>query len=224
MPVAVTVVKMIGRGVVKVHRQLDQTQTEDAGIEIDIRLRMACDCRHMMNARNVVLHTTYPCAITLMPARLKSLHTSRNLFPKWQIILPHHHIATPIRQHPRTAQIIKAHITGRAGRLRHRPIPRMWQPKLPSFLQGIAISGTKICIQQPPQSDVSLFKPVRQHRFETCPKAIADELQISDKSSRRNRILPRSAETRKYPETGVHARLPVCGSELEETRQLSRRG
>src|SRR5579883_1249036 len=88
MPVAVTVVKMIGRGVVKVHRQLDQTQTEDAGIEIDIRLRMACDCRHMMNARNVVLHTTYPCAITLMPARLKSLHTSRNLFPKWQIILP----------------------------------------------------------------------------------------------------------------------------------------
>src|SRR5579883_252903 len=71
MPVAVTVVKMIGRGVVKVHRQLDQTQTEDAGIEIDVRLRMACDCRHMMNARNVVLHTTYPCAITLMPARLK---------------------------------------------------------------------------------------------------------------------------------------------------------
>src|SRR5579883_604903 len=108
MPVAVTVVKMIGRGVVKVHRQLDQTQTEDAGIEIDIRLRMACDCRHMMNARNVVLHTTYPCAITLMPARLKSLHTSRNLFPKWQIILPRHHIATPIRQHPHTAQMIKA--------------------------------------------------------------------------------------------------------------------
>src|SRR5579875_513704 len=57
MPVAVTVVKMIGRGVVKVHRQLDQTQTEDARIEIDVRLRIPCDCRHMMNARNFVLHT-----------------------------------------------------------------------------------------------------------------------------------------------------------------------
>src|SRR5579884_857516 len=74
----------------------------------------------------------------------------RNLFPKRQIILPRHHVPTPIRQHPHTAQMIKAHITGRAGRLRHCPILRIWQPKLPSFLHGIAISGTKIRIQQPP--------------------------------------------------------------------------
>src|SRR5579875_3311323 len=89
---------------------------------------------------------------------------SRNLFPKRQVILPRHHVPTPIRQHPHTAQMIKAQIASSAGRLRHGSILRMWQPKLPSFLQGIAISGTKIRIQQPPQSDVSLFKPERQHR------------------------------------------------------------
>ena len=54
MTLAITVIKVIGRWIVEVHRQLDKAQPEDAGVEIDVGLWIARDCGHVMNTRNAV--------------------------------------------------------------------------------------------------------------------------------------------------------------------------
>src|SRR5581483_4543410 len=60
MTLTVTVIKVIGRRVVKVHRQLDKAQPEDARIEIDVGLWVTRDRGYVVNTRNAVLHTVLP--------------------------------------------------------------------------------------------------------------------------------------------------------------------
>src|SRR5215212_9422772 len=54
--VLITIIQMVRRGVVEIHRFLDQPQTKQPGVKIDIRLRVRCDRSEMMESGNVVVH------------------------------------------------------------------------------------------------------------------------------------------------------------------------
>src|SRR5205085_11272260 len=55
-PCFVAEVKMVGRRVVEIHCALDQSQAEDAGVEIEVALRVAGDAGYMMNAGGLETH------------------------------------------------------------------------------------------------------------------------------------------------------------------------
>src|SRR5437763_221067 len=56
----ITIIQVVGPGVVKVHGQFHQPKTEHPCVEIDIALRLAGNRRHMMNAENISTHSLYP--------------------------------------------------------------------------------------------------------------------------------------------------------------------
>src|SRR4030095_8262943 len=56
----VAIVEMIGLGIVIVNREFDKSQAENAGIEIQIPLRVARNRRHVMNAENFFTHSVVP--------------------------------------------------------------------------------------------------------------------------------------------------------------------
>src|SRR5713226_2220271 len=60
MPATITIIEMIRSGVVEVHREFYQAQAQDAGVEIDIRLRITCDCGHMVDSEDLLVHLLPP--------------------------------------------------------------------------------------------------------------------------------------------------------------------
>ena len=57
MAVPVAVIEMVGLRIVIVDRQFDESQAENASVEIQILLRVARDRRDMMDAQNFSAHT-----------------------------------------------------------------------------------------------------------------------------------------------------------------------
>src|SRR2546423_2839427 len=55
-PRFVAEVKMVGRRIVEIHGALDQSQAKDAGVEIEIALRVAGDAGYVMNAGGLETH------------------------------------------------------------------------------------------------------------------------------------------------------------------------
>src|SRR5207237_9621791 len=56
----IPIIQVVGAWVVKVDRQFHQPQTQHSGVEIDIALRVASNCRYMMNAQNILTHRLSP--------------------------------------------------------------------------------------------------------------------------------------------------------------------
>ena len=52
VPVPVTVIEVIGSGIVKIDRLLDQSQAKNTRVEVDVGLRVDRDRRHMVQAGN----------------------------------------------------------------------------------------------------------------------------------------------------------------------------
>src|SRR5262249_450509 len=48
----VAVIKMVGAGVVEIHRLLDEAQPEHAGVEIEVAVRFPGNGRHVVNSRH----------------------------------------------------------------------------------------------------------------------------------------------------------------------------
>jgi len=57
----VAIVEMICARVVEIYRLLDATQSEDAGVEVEIAGWFSGDRRHVMNARHGVLLQGFGC-------------------------------------------------------------------------------------------------------------------------------------------------------------------
>src|SRR6478672_10319021 len=52
----VTIIKVVGTGVVEIDGLLHQPHSKEAGIKIEVRLRVRGDCRHVMNAQDRRTH------------------------------------------------------------------------------------------------------------------------------------------------------------------------
>jgi hypothetical protein len=56
MPLPVAVVKMVGGWIVEIDRQLDEPQSKDPRIEINIRLWFSSDGCYVMDAKDLWVH------------------------------------------------------------------------------------------------------------------------------------------------------------------------
>jgi hypothetical protein len=50
-------IEMIRSGIIEIDRSFDEPKTEESHIEIQIWLRIACDCSYVVKSANFVLHS-----------------------------------------------------------------------------------------------------------------------------------------------------------------------
>ena len=61
----VTEVEVIGRGIVEVHRALDEPESQDSGVEVEIPLRVAGYSGDVMNTGSAETHRPDSCLVFL---------------------------------------------------------------------------------------------------------------------------------------------------------------
>ena len=60
MAPGITIVEVVGSGIIEIDCDLDQAQSQDARVEVDVALRIACNRSYMVDSQDRVLHYPLP--------------------------------------------------------------------------------------------------------------------------------------------------------------------